>query len=99
MRFTDRPRTGVGLLFMAYQRDLAKQFEFLQGVWANDDAFARADTGIDPIIGRGAGADHVHRAAWGDPAAKTHRQRFADFVTLKGGEYFFAPSLGFFRGL
>lgn len=99
LRFTDRPRSGVGLLFMACQRDLAAQFEFLQRVWANDDGFAVPATGIDPIAGQGPGAGQQHRAGWGDPAAKTHRQRFADFVTLKGGEYFFAPSIATLRGL
>jgi Dyp-type peroxidase family len=99
MRFTDAPKTGVGLLFMAFQRDLAKQFEFLQRAWANEDGFAVSGTGIDPVMGQGAGVDHVHRAAWGDASATTHQQRFADFVTMKGGEYFFAPSIAFFRRL
>jgi Dyp-type peroxidase family len=99
MRFTDRPRAGVGLLFMAFQRDLVRHFEFLQRNWANDDAFARPATGIDTLMGQGAGTDPMHRAGWGDPAAKTHQQRFADFVTLKGGEYFYAPSIAALREL
>lgn len=99
MHFTDAPKTGVGLLFIAFQRDLAKQFEFLQRDWANDDGFAVKGTGIDPVMGHGAGVDHVHRATWGNASSKTHRQRFADFVTMKGGEYFFAPSIAVFREL
>jgi Dyp-type peroxidase family len=83
----------VGLLFMAYSVDIARQFEFTQASWANNAGFPVGDTGIDPIIGQG----QVRRPpytkcpiAHGDP--NTHQGDFQQFVTMRGGEYFFAPS-------
>ncbi len=97
--FKDTPTAKVGLLFMAYQADIAKQFEFTQSQWANDDGFARPATGADPVIGQGGSLGQTHRAGWDDATAPTQQSFFGDFVTLKGGEYFFAPSLAFFAGL
>jgi len=42
---------------------------------------------------------HRHHAGWGDAQAPTLSQRMSGFVTLKGGEYFFAPSLPFLKSL
>jgi Dyp-type peroxidase family len=97
--FTDTPTRDVGLLFMAYQSDIGNQFEFTQSSWANSESFVKPATGVDPVIGRGGAMKQTHRAGWGDASAPTHESRFADFVTLKGGEYFFAPSLAFFAAL
>jgi hypothetical protein len=36
---------------------------------------------------------------WGDPHAKCETLDFHGFVTLKGGEYFFAPSIYFLRNI
>jgi deferrochelatase/peroxidase EfeB len=99
MEFTDQPSKGVGLLFMAYQSDIENQFEFTQRSWVNSEGFVRPDTGIDPVIGQGGTAKQTHRAGWGDADALTHQTRFADFVKMKGGEYFFAPSITFFESL
>lgn len=98
--FTDKPTRDVGLLFMAYQSNVINQFEFTQASWANNESFVKGNTGVDPVIGQGGGSGkQTYRAGWGDAQAPTHELRFADFVTLKGGEYFFAPSLAFFAAL
>ena len=97
--FADKPSKGVGLLFMAYQSDIENQFEFTQRSWANSEGFVKPDTGVDPVIGQGGTEKQTHRAGWGDADALTHQTRFADFVTMKGGEYFFAPSISFFEAL
>ena len=99
MEFTDKPSRGVGLLFMSYQSNLQNQFEFIQKVWANAEGFVAPGTGVDPVIGQGGTVKHKSRSRWGAPNAKIIERRFADFVTLKGGEYFFAPSLPFFSAL
>lgn len=88
----DEPEGGVGLLFMAYQSDIANQFEFTQISWANNDAFLAPGTGLDPIIGQGGSSVLRHPKAWNDPAAGSVDQGFGGFVTMKGGEYFFAPA-------
>ncbi len=101
--FIDKPTSRVGLLFMAYQSNINEQFEFTQSQWANNPSFVKPTTGIDPIIGQAqAGTPtlaQTHHAGYDDASAATTQQFFGNFVTLKGGEYFFAPSLAFFAGL
>ncbi len=86
-----------GLLFMAYNRDIAAQFEFIQRDWANEADFPAKGTGPDPLIGQSL-TDGGRRAAFtGCPVAHGHKGRFAgdfqSFVTMRGGDYFFAPSI------
>ncbi len=95
----DKPiNRKVGLLFMAYQNDIENQFEFTQQSWANDSEFVKTATGIDPVIGQGEGASTPlqQSAKWGDPDSKQNIC-FNGFVTMKGGEYFFAPSISFLK--
>lgn len=90
----------VGLLFMAYQNDIAHQFEFTQQSWANEPRFAPGffggdDPGRNPIIGQRGANDAVElaiRHGCNDAAATVQPREFAEFVTFKGGEYFFAPA-------
>jgi Dyp-type peroxidase family len=44
-------RADRGLLFIAYQSDIERQFEFLQRGWVNQEDAPRGGGGIDPIIG------------------------------------------------
>ena len=91
------PTKDVGLLFMAYVSDIEAQFEFTQKKWANNSSFVKKTTGIDPVIGQGpiSGRRYVFQDGWTGGAAKT--LSFDQFVTMMGGEYFFAPSLTFLR--
>ncbi|MBP0492511.1 Dyp-type peroxidase [Pararoseomonas indoligenes] len=97
------PSRDVGLLFMAYNRDLADQFEFTQVNWANNPDFPRNGLPemLDALIGQpaGSGLKQSWPRRYGDHAAGTIQFSFADFVTMRGGEYFFAPSLTFLRHL
>lgn len=95
---SDLPSSGVGLLFMAYNQDIERQFEFTQMKWADAANFARTGTGRDPVIGNGT-AGHKWPKAWDDPNAGVTPFDFGEYVTAKGGEYFFAPTLGFLTGL
>lgn len=97
--FKDEPGGKVGLLFMAYQSNIGNQFEFTQQSWANNENFVQGNTGVDPIIGQGGALPQKHPAGWNDAAAPKKSSFFGDFVTMKGGEYFFAPSLAFFKAL
>lgn len=98
-KFSDKPSLRVGLLFMSYQENIGEQFEFTQAQWSNNQGFVKINNGVDPIIGQGGTLAQTHRAGWDDAAAATEKKFLADFVTLKGGEYFFAPSLMFFAQL
>lgn len=95
------PTEGVGLLFACYQKDIEKQFEFLQLAWANNPHFPEKQApGIDPIIGQSGTGDAGQQKwpmRWNDLREKHTPVDFHGFVTLKGGEYFFAPSIHFLR--
>ena len=93
------PEGGVGLLFMAYNREIESQFEVAQRLWANDATFPDGlAQGADPIIGQGPQPDPVWRPGYGQAGGELPLA-FGHFVTMKGGEYFFAPSRGFLKTL
>ncbi len=98
---TDEPDRGVGLLFMCYQADIAHQFEFLQRVWFDNPRFPEivGNTGDCPLIGQDGDAPQNWRTRWGPGDAKRIRINFGDSVRFKGGEYFFAPSVGFLQNI
>ena len=95
------PREGVGLLFMCYQRDIKNQFESLQFLQANNTNFFQDNTGVDPVIGRMGWEPPPQKwpPEWDTPRAEQQPFSFGGFVTLKGGEYFFAPSMSFLKNL
>jgi Dyp-type peroxidase family len=54
---------------------------------------------IDPIIKHEAGPPLRWPQAWGKPPKLPAATKFAQFVTFKGGEYFFSPCMSFLKGL
>jgi len=99
----NKPEKDVGLLFMSYQASIENQFEFIQQSWANNPFFPNFDTanpdGLDPIVGQGdPRAMGKIATEWGNPATMTTAD-FAQFVHMKGGEYFFAPSISFLENI
>ncbi|MFB4265590.1 Dyp-type peroxidase [Nonomuraea sp. GTA35] len=96
----NRPSGEVGLLFMAFNSSLLDQFEFTQQSWANNPNFEVEATGHDPVIGQGERDIKVtFPKAWGKPEMSVPQAQVAQTVTMKGGEYFFAPSLAYLRNL
>ena len=92
------PETGSGLLFLSLQRSIESQFGVAQRDWVNGDNFPETNTGQDPTSGQGWSlVDHRWPVQWAKE--DTRGFRFGRFVTLKGGEFFFAPSREFFRKL
>ncbi|MCI0389028.1 MAG: Dyp-type peroxidase [Acidobacteria bacterium] len=98
---SDEPASGVGLLFMCYQADISHQFEFLQRVWFDNPRFPEilSETGDCPLIGQDGDEPQRWRTVWGDEDAERFRVNFGDWIRLKGGEYFFAPSVGFLQNI
>jgi hypothetical protein len=87
------PEGGVGLLFAAYMSSIENQFERAQASWANTDIDPRdgsTSTGADGVIGQGFQKPQCWATGAGAQQLKFH---FADFVRLRAGEYFYAPSL------
>ena len=104
VEFKDQPDGGVGLLFMAYQSNIENQFEFTQVTWANNADFVKPDTGIDPVIGQGGPGGQECPMHWGGSRRDMSPDGFKKFdfrnaVTMKGGEYFFAPSISGLKNL
>ncbi len=94
----DQPTGGVGLLFMCYVADIGNQFEFVQKQWINSPSFPQDGTGKDPLIGQPTGGQAYHwPKGYGDPYRVD--AAFGDFITMKGGAYFFAPCLSTLTGL
>jgi Dyp-type peroxidase family len=96
------PSWPVGLFFACYQSDIGNQFELIQKTWSNALHFVLQRTGLDPIIGQGEQliGGQGWPSKWGDDStAKAVQFDFSPYVKLKGGEYFFAPSLGFLTSL
>ncbi len=100
-QIVNKPEDKVGLLFMSYQSSIMDQFEFIQKNWANNPTSLHQDPtnpdGMDPIIGQG-GANYP--TLWGvkDPKAMKNAG-FGQYVNMKGGEYFFAPSMSFLKNI
>ena len=100
-KIDNKPTGGVGLLFMSYQASLAHQFEFIQKNWVNNKNFPSDHNGLDPIIGQ----DKGNSVSTGKFAVKYADKNslkdgtFEHHLTMRGGEYFFAPSIPFLRQL
>lgn len=93
-----RPRQGVGLLFMCFQNTIERQFERIQRA-ANGlaDPGSPHMPGCDPVIGQGACAALSWPVQWG--GSERREFQFSQVVTLRGGEYFFAPSITFLKNM
>ncbi|MER6030977.1 hypothetical protein [Streptomyces sp. NPDC001851] len=96
------PESGVGLLFMAFNSQIDQQFEFVQQLWANNTGFPAHDSppdpGRDPVIGQGSRPPQAWPLVWGEDGTQEVPAP-AQAVTMKGGEYFFMPSLPFLSSL
>jgi len=81
-----------GLLFVAYQASIARQFEHIQRQWFNRPDFpagAQPEPGADPLVGQPSGRHEVRL-----PTPRGHVAIGLDrFVTVTAGGYFFTPSI------
>ena len=99
-----RPTRGVGLLFMAFNSEISSQFEFTQESWADNPSFppgnpvGNAPVGLDQVIGQGTRPKPAWPLKWDKPQSKVAKAA-PQAVTMKGGEYFFMPSIAFLPSL
>lgn len=88
-----------GIIFMAINASIRRQFEFVQQQWMNYGNDFRLGNDKDPIIGNhgeknGYGDGHaVLQTAANDPSPPFFCSKIPRFVETRGGEYFFIPSL------
>ena len=86
-----------GLQFICLNANIARQFEFVQGAWMNTTKFDGLSEESDPLLGN-------REAVQGCPVSDTfsqprdnalreRRNHLPQFVTVRGGAYFFLPSL------
>jgi Dyp-type peroxidase family len=83
-----------GVIFMALNASLSRQFEFVQQQWIQYGNDARLGNDKDPLLGCHGG--HGRFIAQGE-ASPTNPpfvcSNLPDFVELRGGDYFFLPSV------
>jgi Dyp-type peroxidase family len=85
-----------GVFFLFVGADLRRQFEFIQREWINQGTFIGAPAERDPLIGPNDGP-----GVFTIPKRPIRRrlQGLPQFVTMRGGEYFFMPGLRALRWL
>lgn len=97
------PGEDVGLHFICLGANIARQFEFVQGAWLTGTQFDALSGEGDPLLGhRLAGADGMPTDNFSMPAASGPDRRLTglpQFVTVKGGAYFFLPGIRALRYL
>ena len=96
-----KPNGEVGLLFGCFNANISKQFEFLQYTWANSPKFKRLYADPDPIIGVRENPPDGAEQNFTIPQPTVNKviTDLQSFVTVKGGAYFFFPSITFIRFL
>lgn len=101
------PGEERGLLFQCFQSDISRQFEFIQRTWIDNPNFPEfllfkgLNTGDDALIGQHPRASQKWPRHWGRSGRFLDRTtfNFGGYVHLRGGEYFFAPSLSFLKNV
>lgn len=84
---------GAGLMFLALNADLYRQFEFVQQRWIGSNKFGDLYDEDDPNLGT------ARPRAFSRPALPVGQryQALPDFTTVVGGGYFFLPGMSALR--
>ena len=86
-----------GLRFVCLNANISRQFEFLQNAWVMNTKFSGLTGENDPLLGNREttsgrpGADNFTQQK--DDGLGCHVSGLPQFVTVRGGAYFFLPSL------
>ncbi|HEY7000343.1 MAG TPA: hypothetical protein VH330_01265 [Candidatus Udaeobacter sp.] len=95
------PNEPRGLHFICLNANIARQFEFLQSAWIANTKFSGLTGESDPLLGNRKPIQGCPVTGnFTMPSAGALPRRVAglpQFVTVKGGAYFFLPSLRVFR--
>ena len=92
-----------GLHFICLTANIVRQFEFVQGAWAISSSFAGTREQQDPLLGHRQASDSGSRTDLFMMAEANGAQEkiasLPQFVTVRGGGYFFLPGLRAIRYL
>ena len=84
-------RCGAGLMFIALNADLERQYEFVQQQWLMNQKFSDLYDEADPILATSADGTR-HFSVPAVPAGKK-LNALPDFTEVIGGGYFFLPGI------
>lgn len=93
----DAPADERGLQFICLVASISRQFEFVQNAWTMNSKFGGVQLERDPLLGHraplmsGESTAQFHRPDAAGPVKKTSCLK--QFVTVRGGAYFFMPGL------
>ena len=97
LRSTPPNESPRGLHFICLNANISRQFEFLQNAWIANTKFSGVTGESDPLLGNRESIPGCPVTGnFTLPGDSTLRQRVSglpQFVTLRGGAYFFLPSL------
>jgi Dyp-type peroxidase family len=86
-----------GLIFVCFQADIWRQFETIQALWVDDGDPFGLGPDKDFLIGEPSGNGTGKMTIPGNPPFILRPQ--PRFVTMRGGEYLYRPSIGALRWL
>lgn len=89
------PPGEVGIMFGCFNADISRQFEFIQYTWANYPKFKQLFNDPDPFIGVKENPEQGLQQVFTIPSHPVNKYvtGMQRFVTVKGGAYFFFPSI------
>lgn len=93
----DTPAAARGLQFICLVGNISRQFEFIQNAWIISSKFGGLQDERDPLLGTGtallnqAPTDRFRQPDEAGPTRTTCA--LPQFITVKGGGYFFMPGL------
>ena len=91
-----------GIHFVALMANIARQFEFLQSAWMMNSKFNAMTDENDPLLGNREPVAGAITDTFSRPRANRPRDRVCalpQFIRVRGGAYFFLPSLPALRYL
>ena len=92
-----------GLHFICVNANISRQFEFLQNAWITNSKFSGVTGESDPLLGNRESMPGCpvtsNFTIPGDGALRRRVSGLPQFVTVRGGAYFFLPSLRALRYL
>lgn len=90
------PGIASGIYFIALNANISRQFEFIQDAWIANTKFNGLNGESDPLLGNRVASPGHPTDGFSLPRPGGRNRRIAglpQFVTMRGGAYFFLPSI------